>query len=337
MKQKTALLYHVAVFILAQIAWFALLGLWIYRYVSNNIIMEQAGKSLTVTGNFNVFTLVSGIVLFVAVSIGMSLLFRKLYVQVRITKMYNDFIANITHELKTPLASIQLYLETLKIRRVSEEKQQEFVALMAKDASRLERIINSILEVSRLEQRRPVFTCEIHQADSLIPSVIEETSQNYAVNFTGVDMQGEVSCSVVADRQALGIVFDNLFDNAAKYTAVPVTVSAVLLRKEKTVQIHFTDNGIGIDPSDQKKLFSKFRRIYHRDVPKVQGTGLGLYWIRQIMHFLGGDIYVRSRGRGHGTTFILELPVYSVSRKKYINRLLQLTRQIKREQAQDDL
>ena len=151
MKKKKPIVYYFSLFVAAQIAWMGLLGLWIYIYVSNYIIIEQVGDQLAPqitidTPNALVFS--GGIVLIIGIAMGMSLLFRNLGIQIKLTQMYDTFIANITHELKSPLASIQLYLQTLNSRDVPKEKQKDFLNSMLNDSKRLQNLIDSILEIS---------------------------------------------------------------------------------------------------------------------------------------------------------------------------------------------
>ncbi|MEJ2545606.1 MAG: histidine kinase dimerization/phospho-acceptor domain-containing protein [Calditrichaceae bacterium] len=135
MRKRNSLLYYVLVFTSAQIAWLSLVGLWIYWYVSNYVIMTKVGETVSpqiVSETSNVFALVSGLILLVLISVSMSLIFIYLTKQMNITRLYDNFIANITHELKSPLSSIQLYLETLNSRNVPENKKKEFIQLMMK-------------------------------------------------------------------------------------------------------------------------------------------------------------------------------------------------------------
>ena len=120
-------------FVAAQLAWFVMIGLWIYRYVANNMIIRQVSEQLPsqlITTSNSTLTLIGGLILMVSVSVAMSLIFRHLTIQYRITHLYDNFIANVTHELKSPLASIQLYLETLDARHVPQAKKQEFFNTM---------------------------------------------------------------------------------------------------------------------------------------------------------------------------------------------------------------
>ncbi|MDZ7764496.1 MAG: histidine kinase dimerization/phospho-acceptor domain-containing protein [Melioribacteraceae bacterium] len=156
-KKINSYFYFILIFILAQLAWMALLGLWIYWYVSNSIIFEKVGDQLSpqikIDGP-NIFLFVGGIILIVAIAFGMSVIFRNLNVQLRLTRLYDNFISNVTHELKSPLASIQLYLETLNSRELTPENKRKFINYMINDAERLNGLINSILEISRLEQKQ---------------------------------------------------------------------------------------------------------------------------------------------------------------------------------------
>ncbi|MFA7227839.1 MAG: histidine kinase dimerization/phospho-acceptor domain-containing protein, partial [Melioribacteraceae bacterium] len=132
MKKNRSLLFLIFAFIFAQFAWLGLLGLWIYWYVVNYLIIEQVGDKLSpqiVIDSPNVLVFVGGIILIVLIATAMFLIFRNLTVQVKLTKLYDNFIANVTHELKSPLSSIQLYLETLNSKSVSPEKQKEFYGL----------------------------------------------------------------------------------------------------------------------------------------------------------------------------------------------------------------
>ncbi len=327
MKKTHSLLYHVLIFVLAQLAWFSLLGLWIYWYVSNYIIFEQnAITPEALSGAHNVFTLVSGLVLLIVVSVGMSLMFIYLTRQVSLTRMYDDFIANITHELKSPLSSIQLYLETMQSRDLPKEKQDEFMNLMRRDIDRLNHLISSVLYMSGLEQKRTTrkypHDYHIYQADTTLRELITESGRQLKLPEGHLHISGHAPCRCVIDRNWFRIVFDNLFDNARKYSTQPLQLNIHFSCSAKNIFIDITDNGIGIEPKELKRIFQKFQRLSSPDIPSVKGTGLGLYWVREIIKYHGGKISARSKGKGLGTTFHIELPVYKATKKRYIRNLL---------------
>jgi len=121
-------------------------------------------------------------------------------------------------------------------------------------------------------------------------------------------------------------VFYNLFDNAIKYSNNKVKINISISNTSKKIHIEFTDNGIGIINKDQKKIFNKFQRIENPQNPCVKGTGLGLYWVEEIVIYHGGKIQVFSEGKDRGTTFTITLPIYQSSKKRYIKTLLKISR-----------
>jgi len=326
--RKHQSLQYMTIFILAQVAWLSLLGLWIYRFISTyHLEADSALPHPMISARANVAALVGGLILLVAVSVGMSLLFARLNIQLKITQLYDNFIANMTHELKSPLASIQLYLETLNERSVPQLKQEEFVRRMMMDAARLNGLINSILEIAGLEQKGAAFYFDVYASESLVRSLIEEGAEQFKLPPESIKITGSADCRCVADRNALRIVFNNIIDNAIKYSAGKPDILVRFRCAFKNLVIEFQDHGIGISANEQKRVFNKFHRIQSRNVPSVKGTGLGLYWVREIIRTHGGRVSVSSDGENRGSTFRIELPIYQASKKRYINRLLKITRQ----------
>lgn len=317
--KRWRLLYPIVVFILAQLAWFGLLGLWIYWYVTNYILISEVGKQLfpqLVLNTTNIAALVGGLILLVTISTAMSLIFGKLNQQLNLTRMYDQFIANITHELKSPLASIQLYLETLNSREVPRQKQIEFMALMMQDVSRLDTLINSILEIIRLEERRSIYNLGTYNAESLIRELTEDAVDRFKLPDNSIEIRGKAPCLCRADREALKVVFNNLVDNAIKYSTRPVQITLSIACTRKRLTLDFKDRGIGISGENQGEVFKKFRRIYNPDSPSVKGTGLGLYWIKEIIRHHRGIITVSSEGKNRGSTFHIELPVCKLDHRE---------------------
>lgn len=316
-------------FILAQIAWLGLLGLWIYWYVSNYIFYKEVGKGYLIPSNVfvdnsKVGVFVIGIIMIVGIATAVFVIFRNLTVQRKITGLYDNFIANITHELKSPLSSIQLYLETLSSKNIPPDKQKEFYSIMAKDTDRLHKLINSILEISRIEQKRVSHNYHISSAE-IINKLIENAFKNFRLPENVTKIEGSVRGKCVIDKDAMQIVFDNLTDNAIKYSSPPHSISVRLKNNDKQNIIEFSDQGIGIGLKDQKTIFNKFHRVYNKNIPNVKGTGLGLFWVKEIIKLHGGKISVKSEGLNKGTTFIIELPIYKTSKILYIKSLLRQT------------
>jgi len=328
MRKRNSLIYYVTVFTLAQLAWFSLLALWITWYVTNYIMMTEVGEQVSaefLAESTNILALIGGLVLLVVISIAMSLIFIYLTKQMNLTKLYDNFIGNVTHELKSPLSSIQLYLETMKSRKVPRSKQDEFLGLMLRDTQRLNHLINSILEISGLEQKKMAYNYDVINAQEISEQLISEAITDYRLPDTAVNWNGNTNCKCVIDQDAFRIVINNLFDNAVKYSSSQIKIDVKFTQNLKYFLMTFCDHGIGIPIKKQDKIFQKFLRIYDRESPSVKGTGLGLYWVREIIKSHGGKISVFSAGRNRGTAFTIELPIYKTAKKRYINYLLKIT------------
>ena len=294
------------------------------------------GESLdleNLPGDLNIIALVSGLILLVLLSFSMSLIFIYLNRQLNLTRLYDNFIANVTHELKSPLSSIRMFVETMRKRNLSEEKRGEFLKMMEEDIDRLNYLINSILYLSSLENRKMAKTVShdyhVYESDQLINDVLNELINEFKFESGQVTVSGKTSSECVVDRDWLKIVFSNLLDNARKYSLKSMQVNIQLSKDEKYIYIEFCDNGIGIPLHDQKRIFNKFERITNSHSPNVKGTGLGLYWVKQILAYHGGKITVSSLGQNRGTTFKIALPIYKSSKKHFINKLLKQTNKAK--------
>ena len=328
MKRKTSLVRHITIFVLAQVAWLSLVTGWIYWYVSNYIAAEKVSELAPrqeVSHAANITILVVGLVLLIGLSLAMSLTFRNLNLSLNMTRFYDNFIASMTHELKSPLASIQIYLETMNSRNVSPGKQKEFIGLMKKDVDRLNGLINSILDISKLEQKKMAYNFSVHNSTTLLQAILVEILQKYQLPENTIKIAGIISCEIVADKAALQSVFNNLVDNSLKYSTNKVNINIVTFENRKNLVIKYADTGIGLPTKAQKKIFGKFFRYYNPQSPNVKGTGLGLYWVYEIIKLHGGQVSVYSKGPGTGTTFTIELPKYPSTKTKYVNNLLKLT------------
>jgi len=329
MKKRVTLFHPLLVFILAQIAWLSLVGLWIYWYVSNYIILKQVGERLApqlISTRTHIAALISGLVLLICVLVGMYFVFIYLARQININRLYDSFIANFTHELKSPLASLQLYLETFRLRKVPEEKQKTFLNMMMKDIQRLKDLIDSILNISQIEQKKMAYQFRIYTADVLVKELVNRSREQFNLPREAITISGSAPCRWKADREAMTLVFNNLIDNAMKYTPGEFKITIQTMCTERHFVLKFIDQGIGIKTEDQKHIFEKFFRITNSHIPNIRGTGLGLYLVREIVKDHGGSITVHSEGLNKGSTFILEFPIYEGTNKTVFNRLLNFHR-----------
>ncbi|MDZ7761216.1 MAG: HAMP domain-containing sensor histidine kinase [Desulfovermiculus sp.] len=325
MKQPRSFFIHVLIFVLAQMAWLIVLGLWIYWYVSNYMFISEVGEGLPsqlMTEGLNHLVLVGGIVLLIAVSTGMSMIFHRLSVQFKLTRLYDNFIANMTHELKSPLAAVQLSLETMKVYSLSREKQDEFITLMLKDTQRLNNLINAILQIPALEQKRIAHDFRVWTMGPLVQDLIQEIQEQFNLASEAIQLSGvEEECTCLVDRNALRIVMDNLVDNSIKYSQGQVQIKITCACQSRWFTLVYTDQGVGIAQQEQKKVFHKFYRSQDEHMPNVKGTGLGLYWAQEIIKYHQGTIRVDSQGKNFGTSFVIDLPLYPQEGKRSLKYL----------------
>ncbi len=310
-KGKKYLQHSITLFIIIQLSCFALLGFWIYWFVSNNAVYTKLANLINpdlLLHNNGTILFIYGLILITLISTGLIFIFIRLIRQTIANRIYDGFIANVTHELKSPLASIQLGIETLQKHRLPEEKSTEFLERMALDIRRLDGLIGSILEISIIDSKAAFFEPVVIPADSSVKKLIRNLADKFGIESNGILIKGKTSCNIKIDPAGLETVLSNLIDNSVKYSDGPVKIKIKLEYFNKKFLLTFEDEGIGIADGDRKKVFNKFTRLKRPDSPSVKGTGIGLYWCRQILKIHKGKIQIEKSKRKQGTTFKIELP-----------------------------
>lgn len=221
------------------------------------------------------------------------------------------FIDSVTHEFKSPLASIRLCLETMEMRDLTPEMKDRFVGMMKKDVERLIAFVEHILEAGRLEHKQREFK---HAAVS-IPETAERCAEmitdRYRLPSQAITVTSLVSPAhevIISDAVACETILLNLIDNAVKYSEHPPEISVTLEEEGSWLKMSVRDKGIGIPKNLLKKVFQRFFRIRHDHTPHARGTGLGLYVVSSLVSGLGGTIHAMSQGEGFGSTFEVWLP-----------------------------
>ena len=256
--------------------------------------------------------LILGIIFFIVLIFGVVLNTTFLIREIRRNEQHDAFINAVTHELKTPIASIRLYLETLKTREVDEEKRREFYNIMLADSDRLLLTVEQVLRASRTGlKRRRISTSDINVSE-IVQECLELTRLRYGLNETALiyrESPQAHSARVSGDIDELRSAFSNLLDNAVKYSDDEVQVSVLVSAlDEKRVAVRVTDKGIGIPSAQLKRIFKRFYRVPGRFMARVKGTGLGLFIVHSVVTKHGGRVFAESRGLGHGSTFTVLLP-----------------------------
>ncbi|HVF47590.1 MAG TPA: HAMP domain-containing sensor histidine kinase [Pyrinomonadaceae bacterium] len=254
--------------------------------------------------------LVLGVIFFALIITGLILNTIFLVREIRRNEQHDAFLNAVTHELKTPIASIKLYLETLKSRDLPDVKRKEFYDIMLADNERLLSTVEQVLQAGRTREKlRALNLAEIDLGDLIRETIATVRGQQHlddaAIRFTS---PGE-SLRVVGDRGELQTALGNLLDNAIKYSPAGPKIS-VKLRPSgfHKADIVIRDKGIGVARGDLKRIFKRFYRVPHDSREAVKGTGLGLPIVRSIIERHGGRVSAESRGEGKGTTFLIQLP-----------------------------
>jgi signal transduction histidine kinase len=222
-------------------------------------------------------------------------------------RLKDDFVSTITHELRTPLTSIRAFTQILlENPDVEEEQRARFLGIITKETERLTRLINQVLDLSRIESGR----AEWHESSVDMREVVADTVTGMSQVFEERSISVQVSLpqdvkSVKADVDRMIQVMLNLLSNAAKFCQGRIEIA--LSEHAGTLRVDVRDDGPGIDPADQKVVFDKFRQVSDSLAAKPQGSGLGLHISRQIVEHFGGRMWVES-APGQGACFSFTLP-----------------------------
>ena len=311
MNRLRALFHPILVFIGVQIAWIGLMIVWVYWYFENRQNLAEFTKKLPpelLESDFNWIVLLEGGVLMLVILAGVYVIFVYWNKQSRLYQLQSNFISSVSHELKSPLASIQLYLETLKYQKVSSEEAEDFVETMLSDTERLSDLIDNILESSKSDPKS--MQSQFSSVD--IVSFLQETIAHHQKLFEDkqcvIQLKFNDYVKVSIDGRAMRMVFNNLIANALRYSPAGTVLTIAVRRDQKFCIIDFIDQGFGFDKKELKKVFKKFYRVQNQETQNIEGAGLGLYISRQIIKNHKGKINVFSEGRGKGTHFMLSLP-----------------------------
>jgi len=254
-----------------------------------------------------------GIIFFALIIAGMIVNTSFLVRELRRSEQHDSFINAVTHELKTPVASIRLHLETLQRRDVAESQKQEFYRLMLSDTDRLTETVEQVLRAGRAGDKRAGKEKSVIDFRQLVRDCMEAARTRHhlppeALRFEETSSNGAGVRVLGSDEDLRTAVF-NVLDNAIKYSGENVDVRVRLeLPDEKRIVFSVQDQGIGIPPDDVKSIFKRFYRVHHRSLAHVKGTGLGLFIVKSVAEKHGGRVFAESAGEGEGSTVTMELP-----------------------------
>ncbi|KAA0891742.1 sensor histidine kinase [Oryzomonas rubra] len=309
MRLLRRILNPVMALIAVQVVWITLVVCWIYWFIGKHRefrkLAEKYRPELLGQG-YNWPVMVEGLAMLVAILVGVYVIFHFWNRQSNLYAQQRNIISQVTHELKSPLASIQLHLETIRLRRPSEEKLDNFVGTMLADTERLHYLINNLLMAARLEQRRKPPERRLTDISALLEEHVER-ERNRLAQGGNISLETEAGLKASVDPEEMGMVLRNLFENAELYSPESPDISVTLSKAGVHLILSVRDCGRGLEYKELKKIFEMFYRVRQTD-EYVRGTGLGLYIVQSVIKGYGGTVGVTSEGLGKGSTFTIKIP-----------------------------
>ncbi len=254
-----------------------------------------------------------GVIFFGAITAGIILNTTFLLREIRRNEQHDSFINAVTHELKTPITSIRLYLQTLQRHEVDEAQRHEFYRLMLDDSDRLYSTVEQVLKAGEAGHKRKPLRKSSVDFGALVDECVNVARTRYHLQPEAVQYEMSVNhggkAIVAGDPEELRTAVSNVLDNAVKYSKDNVRISVKLDDvNPKYLSLSIRDEGLGIPTEELKRIFKRFYRVPSRSLAKVKGTGLGLFIVRSIARKHGGKVFAISAGEGRGTTITLQLP-----------------------------
>jgi two-component system sensor histidine kinase SenX3 len=263
-----------------------------------------------------VVPLVLGIIFFGLIIAGLVVYTVFLVREIQKNEQQDSFLNAVTHEIKTPIASLRLYLETLQTRQLTEAKQQEFYRIMLEDTDRLLGTVEQILKAGEARHASGKKNWEQVDFSAIVEETVELTRLRHHLPAEVLQFVGSAEEKIYlrGNPQELRTAVFNLVENAVKYSGEQKEIDVDLLTPDiDTILLRVRDKGVGIPHPELKRIFKRFYRVASSATGRVKGTGLGLFIVRSIARRHGGDAFAESEGTGRGSTFTLRLPrVYPV-------------------------
>lgn len=275
MRKPFLIFYFLISYTLAELIWWSVL-----------LIRSQPNRTGMILGELSVFIMIF--------SVGAYFLHKSINSERRLHQQQKNFLLSVTHELKSPLASIKLYLQTIQKRDLDREQQANFIGKCLVDIERLNDLVENMLIASRIDNSSYTFPKEKFNLSELVQTIVSRLQINKCdCNQQIISAQVEPNIELMGDKFALSSMINNLVENAIKYSGPCEVVEVKLRRKEQSVHLMVADHGIGIADAEKPRIFDKFYRVGNEDTRNTKGTGLGLFIVKHVLDKHEATIKVR--------------------------------------------
>ncbi len=314
MRQVKWLFHPILVFVLSVTALVVSLFLYIYWYIEASSVLRSAmerfnleQKQIQSADTWLVILVLS--LLIGTIFLGIFIIFVFSQKTMQLYRLQNNFINNFTHELKTPVTSLQLYLQTFSKHDLPRENQLKYIQYMLSDVNRLTENINRMLNLARLESRSYMGEFVVCDVVNVVRQFVKDNAHLFEKCRIVVHCQENAKIYNRINRHLFEMLLMNILTNAIKYNAAAVPEIDIFIEpKNRHTHLRFSDNGIGFEKKEMKKIFRKFYQIGRSDNMTAKGSGLGLHLVEHIARLHKGRVVAESPGRDRGSTFTLVLP-----------------------------
>lgn len=280
MNKRTALIFYVlSAYVVVQFVW------WGYHLIELTEVVSQTSKTVS---NRIAMVLGEGAVFLLLLLIGIWQIRRSIRKELKLSERQNNFLLSVTHELKTPLAANKLYLQTIKKRDLTKAQIDDILKKAIDENVRLERMIDNILNATRLENNRMNLEKELIDLGQLITAIQER--YNSLLDDSIIEIDIDTKIEIFADRFMVETIFNNLIENALKYAGKDQPITLYCFRKDAGIEFGVKDLGPGVPKELKSEIFKKFFRVGNEEVRTQKGTGLGLFIVSQLVKIHQGSI-----------------------------------------------
>ncbi|MEZ4598514.1 MAG: HAMP domain-containing sensor histidine kinase [Syntrophotaleaceae bacterium] len=296
-------------FIGIQLAWIIIVVYWISWFLKSNRKLRALAEKYSpelLQNRIDWVVMVEGLVLLIAILVGVYVIFVYWKRQSALAREQRNFMSQISHEFKSPLASLQLHLETIRMRQLSPEQMDAFFDTMLADTARLRNMVDNLLTTHRLEQKKIGLDLKTEDFSLLVETFLSRQRPGLP---PGSRMTTDIESGLYAriDSETLTMALRNLLENAVLYSDTPPEITVTLRAEGNWCHFSITDRGRGIAERDRKKIFRMFYRVRKSD-ENIRGSGLGLFIVRAVVWRHRGKVWLESAGLGKGSTFHILLP-----------------------------